>query len=120
MKVLDPGHLYELNNLMSNTKSELRFMKDWEIHGDGYEGTYCQEVLRAIIDRVETLNAERPWSGNDQIIFHARMMIAGFEARALIRRVEKNNLQIEKLPVAPDGHIYMSLTDLMKLMEESK
>ena len=106
MKILDPGHRYLLDNLQSDTKTVLQFTKDKNLHnGHGYDGPTCQEVLRAIIDRVQTLNAERPWSGNDDIIFHARMMIAGFEARALIRHVEKDGLEIENLSLAPDGHI---------------
>ena len=106
MKVLDPGHRYELDNLESDTKTVLQFMKDPLLHnGDGADGPTCQEVLRAIIDRVQTLNAEKNWPGNDQIIFDLRHAIAGFEARALLRRVEKDNMPIERLPVASDGHI---------------
>jgi hypothetical protein len=106
MRVLDPGHAYLLDNLEADTKTELRFMKDPELHdGDGYDGPTCQEVLRVIIDRVQSLDAERPWAGNADIIHHGRMMIAGFEARAIIRHVEKEGLEIERLPLAADGHI---------------
>lgn len=108
MKVLDPGHRYELDDLEASTKTILQFMKDPALHdGDGYPGPTCQEVLRAIIDRVETLNAEKPWAGNADIVFHGRMMIAGFEARAIIRHVEKDALEIERLPLAGDGHILL-------------
>ena len=108
MVVLDPGHKYLLDNLESDTKTEIWFMKDPKLHnGDGHYGPTCQEYLRAIIDRVQTLDAERPWAGNFDIIFHARMMIAGFEARALIRHIEKEGLEIELLPLAPDGHILL-------------
>lgn len=108
MKVLDPGHRYELDDLKTDTKTILQFSKDPRLHdGDGYPGPSCQEVLRVIIDRVQTLNNEKHWPGNKEIIFHARMMIAGFEARAIIRRVEKGELPIELLPLAPDGHIQL-------------
>lgn len=108
MKVLDPGHLYELDDLKAETKTILQFSKDPLLHdGDGYPGPSCQEVLRAIIDRVQTLDNEKHWSGNADIIFHARMMIAGFEARAIIRQVEKEGLPIELLPLAPNGHIQL-------------
>jgi hypothetical protein len=107
--VLDPGHAYLLDNLQADSKTELRFMKDPALHGGiGYDGPSCQEVLRAIIDRVQTLDRERPWAGNADIVFHGRMMIAGFEARALLRRVEKDKLEIERLPLADDGHLALS------------
>lgn len=108
MKVLDPGHRFLLDNLESNTKTVLQFMKDPSLHnGEGADGPTCQEVLRAIISRVQALDQEKHWAGNADIIFHGRMMIAGFEARALIRHVEKDGLEIESLPVASDGHIVL-------------
>ena len=47
------------------------------------------------------------WSGNADIIHDLRHAIAGFEARALIRRVEKEGLAIERLPLAEDGHLLL-------------
>ncbi len=106
MQVVDPGHRYLLDNLETGGTTPLQFFKDPALHdGDGAVGPSCQEVIRAIIDRVQALDAERPWAGNADIIFHARMMIAGFEARALIRHVEKEGLAIERLSLAADGHI---------------
>lgn len=110
MRVLDPGHKYELDNLLADTKTILQFMKDPSLHGgSGYDGPTCQEVLRAMIDRVQVLDAERRWSGNDSIIFHMRMAIAGFEARAILRHVEKDGLPIERLPLDDDGHILLPM-----------
>lgn len=108
MEVLDPGHKYLLDNLESETKTEIQFMKDPRLHdGKGWDGPTCQELLRAIIHRVQELDKEKHWSGNADIIFHGRMMIAGFEARAILRHVEKEGLEIELLPLAPDGHIQL-------------
>ena len=108
MKVLDEGHRFELDNLESETTTILQFVKDPKLHnGEGAEGPTCQEVIRAIISRVQSLDKERHWSGNADIIYHARMMIAGFEARAIIRHVEKEGLEIEHLPLAADGHIQL-------------
>lgn len=60
MKVIDPGHVYELAHLDGQHVERLVFVKR---EGDGYpgnfghhEGTNLQEVLRALIDRVEYLN----------------------------------------------------------------
>lgn len=106
MRVLDPGHRYALDNLLDDGETVLQFMKDPLLHdGDGYPGPSCQEVLRAIIDRVQELDRERPWDGNSQIVYDLRHAIAGFEARALLRRVEKDGLEIERVPVAEDGHL---------------
>lgn len=106
MKVLDPGHRYLLDDLESDTQTEIHFSKDARLHnGSGYAGPTCQEYLRAIIDRVQTLDSEKPWAGNADIIFDLRHALAGFEARAILRRVEKEGLAIERLPLAVDGHL---------------
>jgi hypothetical protein len=111
MRVIDPGHLYELDNLKDAGKTLLRFSKDPALHnGNGYAGVTCQEVIRSLIDRVQTLNNERHWAGNADIIHALRHALAGFEARALIRRVEKEGLAIERLPVADDGHLLLPPT----------
>jgi hypothetical protein len=105
MKVLYPGHRYALINLKERTETHLQFAQD-EPHHEVIAGPSCQEVLRAVIDRVEYLDAELPWSGNAAIIQHLREAIAGFEARALIRKAEKG-LAVEKLPVGDDGHLVL-------------
>jgi hypothetical protein len=109
MRVLDPGHRYALANLESSGETILQFMKDPKLHdGDGYEGPSCQEVLRAVIDRVQELHRERPSEFNAGIIYDLRHAIAGFEGRAIIRRVEKDGLEIERVPVAADGHLKLA------------
>lgn len=105
MKELDPGHRYALANLRGSGVTVLQFFKDAALHdGDGADGPSTQEVLRACIARVKSLNSERPWDGNAAIVDHLRMAIALFEARALLRKTEKG-LPIECLPTAADGHI---------------
>lgn len=109
MRVIDPGHRYALANLESDGETILQFMKDANLHnGDGCQGPSCQEVLRAVIDRVQTLHAERPSEFNAGIIYDLRHAIAGFEGRAIIRRVEKDGLEIERVPVASDGHLLLA------------
>jgi hypothetical protein len=109
MRVLDPGHRYALDNLETGGKTILQFYKDPALHGgEGCSGPSCQEVLRAIIDRVQELDRERHWEGNATIIYDLRHAIAGFEARALLRRVEKDGLEIERQPLAPDGHLMLA------------
>lgn len=107
MKVLDPGHSYELNNLKEDGTTILQFYKDRRIHGDGARGPSTQEVMRAIIDRVQVLDSEKPWPGNAEIIQKAREIIALFEMRAIYYKVSKGELDIERLPTGPDGHVML-------------
>ena len=60
MKVIDPGHKYELAHLDGNGHEVLTFVKR---EGDGYPGnidhhagTNLQEVFRAALDRVKYLD----------------------------------------------------------------
>lgn len=118
MRVLDPGHRYALANLESEGETILQFMKDPALHdGEGYPGPSCQEVLRAVIDRVQELNRERPDIENAIIIHDLRHAIAAFEGRALRRRVEKDELAIERIPVADDGHILLASCDSHRMAE---
>ena len=109
MRVLDPAHRYALDNLETGGETVIQFYKDPALHdGDGYPGPSCQEYLRAIIDRVRELDRERPHELNAGIIYDLRHAIAGFEGRAIIRRVEKDGLEIEKCPLATDGHLLLA------------
>lgn len=45
---------------------------------------------------------------NDGIVYDLRHAIAGFEARAMLRRVEKDGLEIERVPVDADGHLLLA------------
>lgn len=113
MRVLDPGHRYALSNLETGGETVIQFYKDPALHdGDGYPGPSCQEYLRAIIDRVQELHDERPDIENALVIYHGRMMIAAFEARAMRRRVEKDGLAIERQPIAGDGHLLLATPNL--------
>lgn len=106
MKVLIAGHLYELSHLDGDGGQRLQFVD--RNHGMDSEGTYNQEVLRVLIDRVKFLDDEVPWEGNGQILHHLRMALVLHEARALCRKVEKGKLLPESLIVGPDGHFLQS------------
>jgi hypothetical protein len=106
MRELVPGHRFALQNLKSRSETILQFYQDPDLHdGEGAAGPSTQEVIRACIKRVQELDREKRWVGNDDIVHHLRCAIAGFEARALIRQVEKDDLEIETLPVLSNGHI---------------
>ena len=97
MKVIVPGHTYALSHLDGNGTTILSFVDRG--HGHDHEGPTCQEVIRVLLDRLKFLDAERAWSGNADIRHHLRMALVGFEARALIRNVEKGEIDPEAIPV---------------------
>lgn len=97
MKVINPGHSYEVAHLDSNGKTTITFVNRG--HGCDSEGTTCQELLRVLIDRVKFLDNELPWDGNEGILQHLRMALILFECRALLRKVEKHKILPEFLTV---------------------
>jgi hypothetical protein len=64
MKILDAGHRYQLDHLDGDNVTELTFVKRsgamYPFNIGEYEGTNVQEVLRALIDRTEYLNRQKP------------------------------------------------------------
>lgn len=102
---LAPGHVYRLKNLKDEGCSILTFYRDPDLHnGEGLRGPSTQEILRACIKRVEYLDSEKPWWGNKIIVTLLRKAIALFEARALLRKVDKG-LAIEDIELGEDGHV---------------
>lgn len=90
MRVLDPGHEYKLDVFDGAGAQFLRFMKRI---GHGYPGntgmshagTNCQEVIRALIDRVKYLHGQIPHEQNGVIIDALRTALLAFEVRAAER-----------------------------------
>ena len=104
MRVIDKGHHYILDTLDGETAVELKFVKRFR-GTNNHAGTTNQEVLKCLIDRVETLDAESPWEGNRQIVKHLRMAIGLHESRALMRKIEKDEIKPEVVKVSSkDGH----------------
>jgi hypothetical protein len=102
MKVIEPGHIYELEHLDGEGTQRLTFVN--REHGTEHEGTQTQEVIRALIDRTRHCDNCLRWEGNDKIIHHLRMALVLHEARALERKTEKGLIEPEDMPVAADGH----------------
>ena len=60
MRVIEPGHIYELNHLKTTRTGSFQFYKDPDIHdGKFLDGPSCQEVIRMLIDRVKYLESEK-------------------------------------------------------------
>ena len=89
MKCLDPGHRYELLTLDGEEKQILQFVKREGEKFPGNEGTACgttlQEVIRALIDRVDYLNNQVPDQDNVEAIGHLAASLFLFEKRAARR-----------------------------------
>ena len=115
MRVIEPGHIYELDHIDGEQKQTLTFVNR---ETNPHEGTQTQEVLRAtidimsvLIDRTNHCDACLRWVGNDRIIKalsetqrQMRFALLLHEQRALERKLEKGDLQPEMIPVEKDGH----------------
>ena len=110
MKTVYDGHTYLLDHLDGDGQTLLQFVQRAP-HHHPKEGTTNQEVCRALIDRVKLLDSEQPWEGNDEILFHLRMVIALHEIRAMTKHIEKGELAIEHAKLGEDGHLDLSLSE---------
>lgn len=109
MKIIEKGHKYKLATLDGQVTVELTFVKRFR-GVENHAGTTSQEVIRCLIDRVQTLNAECPWDGNDTIINHLRDALILHECRALQRKVEKRQIKPENITTSlNDGHIMLKM-----------
>jgi hypothetical protein len=93
VKVHDPGHVYELENLDDPDNKFPRVVLCFvKREGDGYPGnvgshpgTNIQEVLRALIDRVHYLNNQVADTSNLMVIDDLRHALRALELRAARR-----------------------------------
>lgn len=114
MKIIEPGHIYQLNTLDECQKEGapppepniLKFVN--REPGTEHPGTQTQEVLRALIDRTMHCDNCMRWPGNDLIIYHLRMALVFHEARALERKAEKGYYAPEQMATGHDGHFELT------------
>lgn len=111
MKVLYPGHRYELGHIDGAGKTVLQFVQRAPLHPP-CEGIICQQLLCMILDRIKELEKEVSSPLNDLLLFHGRQMLCLFEARALMRKAEKGQLLPEYLPVGADGHFIFTTEEV--------
>jgi hypothetical protein len=79
MKILDPGHKYELSN-----KAKITFIK----RVDGkliHNGTTNEELLEVLLDRTEALQAKFPCHENEVAINGMRLALHSFNERTRLR-----------------------------------
>ena len=119
MKVIEPGHIYEVDHLDGENTGKLVFVN--REAGTQHEGTQTQEILRVVIDilsclvdRTNHCDSCLRWDGNDKIIKslteaqrQCRLALLYHEHRALERKLEKNTFTPEKYPLDADGHFLL-------------
>lgn len=108
MKVVDPGHTYELVTLDGSASYEARYLQFVKREGHGYPGnvgrhpgTTTQEVLRALIERTEYVDGQIHDDANDQLLSCLREAIWHLEERAARRHGRPFpflQTDIEKMP----------------------
>lgn len=94
MRVLDEGHIYELDQLGTEETYLLVFIKRssrYIKHEREWAGLQTQEVLRALIDRTQYLNDLIPCVETQDAIWHLQTALFCYEARAHRRKLEKVN-----------------------------
>lgn len=113
MKVVDPGHIYLLNCLDGGGQEPLKFVKrmgeKYPGNKSAYPGTNIQEVMRALIDRLDYVHKQVPCNDNRSARHHLQMAMWFLEKRAAKRHgreLETPAFGIELLPTCPKcGHV---------------
>lgn len=115
MKVLDPGHCYQLDALDGGAPQTLQFVKrsgpGYPGNVGSYPGVILQEVLRVLIDRAHYVNGQIPCEETTLAIRHLRIAFQLLEQRAAARHGRSEtaiwfSAEPEREPVhAACGHV---------------
>lgn len=136
MKVVDPGHIYDLWQLGGGVQ-RLTFVKrsgGAVTYDQEWAGVQVQEVLRVLIDRTKYLDDVLPCVETEDALLYLRMALFQYEVRAWRRKQEGVNREkpahddsarqkdwhalpfpdvpfdaheIELRPIGDDGHIIL-------------
>lgn len=115
MKVLDPGHRYQLDTLDGDLDVQIAFVKregpNYPGNVGAHPGCTVQEVLRVLIDRVKHVDTQKPDFLNRAVLNNLRVALWYLEARAAARHglaplLHKKAIgAAETIPVCPRcGH----------------
>ncbi len=113
MRVIDPGHVYGLSHLDGPGEEVLTFVKREGARYPGnvghYAGTTMQEVLRALIERVQHVDKQFPDGNNAVVLSSLRRALWHLEARAAGVHGLTLALPVENIELAPTcatcGHV---------------
>lgn len=91
MKVLEPGHLYELESMEGTNPQKIQFIKKEKLISDDPEtngkfatitdGTTNEEVLEVLIDRTKTLGEKLPSRENSLALTKLEEALLWFNRR---------------------------------------
>lgn len=105
MKIIDPGHKYSLISLDGDHYQELQFVKRFGPNFPGninrYPGTTMQDVLRAVLHRLEFVNNQIPDHSNLFVKQHLMESIWHLESRAAKRHGRILKLTPQEIINAP-------------------
>ena len=109
MEIIDLGHRFLLQSYDGGEPQLLVFMKregkEYPFNVGQHSGTNCQEVIRALIERVKYLQHQVACDENEQIIQHLRESLRLFEDRAAQRRGQTlPRFVIEDFELLPTCH----------------
>lgn len=115
MDVIDPGHIYALDNvdgpINGGRRQQIHFVRRRGINGEPLPeskrqgGILTQELLRVCIDRTLYLYAEAPCDEDTEIIDHLRAALCLYESRASRRSIERLSKPELVKPCEMCGHI---------------
>jgi hypothetical protein len=119
MRVIDPGHTYEIEALNGGVPQIIHFTKregpNYPGNVGAQEGPITQDFLRAILHRCEYMSNQGSCAETDIIINSLRTAIFAFEVRAA--RCRSTSIELAHLdmvqtdPVCPKcGHIQCDIT----------
>lgn len=115
MKIVDPGHVYQLACLDGDETESLRFVKrctppeKYPGNVGSHAGTTMQEVLRALIDRALYVGGQIPCTETELAVEAMREALWFFEVRAARRHDRALGPRPERIEQEPTcatcGHI---------------
>lgn len=95
MKVLTPGHRYELESFEGSAPQVIQFIEKRRKEEGSPElvtvndGTTNEEVLKVLIDRMEGMNAKLPNDFTRLAITNLKLALAQLEARTAERKARQ-------------------------------
>lgn len=95
MRVVEPGHIYEVANADGDDEQRIVFVRRRDSDAErlpddqGHEGILSQELLRVLINRTLYLNDEDPCTEDVEIVHKLRDCLKAYESRAARRSIEK-------------------------------
>lgn len=111
MRIIEAGHLYEVENVDGDGTQRIQFVHRRDDAGEllpekyRKEGIQSQELLRVLIDRTIYLHAEQAWHENVKIINHLRDALRLYESRAAHRAIDKLAMPERHVGCDTCGHL---------------